>query len=781
MSKNPPSPTPRWQPLGPGGGGSTFIPTFSHTDPDRILLRCDMTGSYLSTNGGDSWSMHNFPGGAGAYAFDPSNPQTLYVGARGLHRSINGGDSWQLLLPHPDTVEGMTYHGDHGDCAYITTDAIARDKPRICAIAIDHERSERIYIGMGAHLLYTEDGGQTWTELSLLDESILTIYTHPSLQGAFACTARSLYKYSVNTGELVRQDLTEQLGEISAVAVGHIPTTDNTRFYALTPSTWNGTELFGGIHISDDAGKNWRQSSAGLTEDLVHLPNDEGPGFCSIACPSLDSDTAYVICHRHFEPQANGDPGLWYGALKTEDAGNSWNWVYRAGGGAEDYTIRDGQEAENVRDSWVREAFSGEFILLLDVGVYPQNGDTAIVTDWYRTMKTDDGGQTWNEVYAARQPDGSVQSRGLDVTTAYGVHFDPFDPDHIAISYTDIGYHHSFDRGRTWLRSVEGVPPTWDNTCYWMVFDPEIEGKIWSVWSSLHDFPRGKMTRDAAWTERGVGGVCLSTDGGRTWKVSNTGLGETAPATGIVLDPNSPANDRTLYTSVYGKGVFKSTDDGRTWHPKNNGLGINRHAWELIIQEDGTLYLVLPLGPQFVDGSALREPVVGEVYVSTNGAESWSKLPLPPEILFPNSLAVDPNQPQRLYLSCWADIDLGDVIGGQVARETGGSHVIPSAGGVFVSEDGGQNWHSIFDDRAYVYGLAVDPHHPGRLYINTFNHAAHYSDDYGKSWHRIPGYDFHWGHRPFPDPHAEDMLYLTTFGGSVFHGPATPLSFNRHC
>jgi len=68
----------------------------------------------------------------------------------------------------------------------------------------------------------------------------------------------------------------------------------------------------------------------------------------------------------------------------------------------------------------------------------PFDGNVAIVTDWYRTMKTVDGGRSWNEIYSAEQPDGTFISRGLDVTTAYGVHFDPFDSNHIAISYTDM-------------------------------------------------------------------------------------------------------------------------------------------------------------------------------------------------------------------------------------------------------------------------------------------------------------------------------------------------------
>ena len=771
-----PSPsTGRWQRLGPGGGGSTFIPTISPTDPDTLLLRCDMTGSYLSADGGQSWAMHNFPGGVGAYAFDPSAPQTLYVGAAGLHRSTDGGQSWRLLFPHPDTVQGIAYLGDHADCSYITTDPAAADKTRVSAIAVDPAHPATIYMGMGGYLLCSTDAGHTWTAIAALDGSILALYSHVSLRGAIAFTSRSLYKVARDTRQIARQDLSGPVGEITAVAAGHVPETNATRVYALTASTWDGEKLAGGIHISDDSGNTWRLSSSGLTDNLAHFPDDEGPGFAAIACAANDSRAAYVICDCHFEDRAGSEPGLWYGALKTADAGATWQWVYRAGGGSADYTVRDGQEAANVRDSWVREAFSGEFILLLDVGVYPGDGDIAVVTDWYRALKTTDGGATWNELYSARQPDGSVRSRGLDVTTCYGMHFDPFDPEHIVTSYTDIGYHHSFDEGRTWIRSVVGVPPAWDNTCYWAVFDPQVKDKLWSVWSSLHDFPRGKMTRDARWTRRGQGGVCVSTDGGRTWEPSSAGLGENAPAASIALDPRSPAGSRTLYAAVYGTGVFKSTDDGRTWRAQNAGLGPNRHAWELTLAADGALYLVLALGPQFADGAPLRQPLAGEVYVSRDSAETWSPLPLPSGVLFPNSLTADPRHPRRLYLSCWATVELSDVIGGQVARKTGGNQRIESAGGVFVTEDGGQSWRSLFDTNAYVYGLSVDPRRD-RLFINTFSHAAYYSDDSGESWKPIDGYDFHWGHRVFPDPRDPDMIYLTTFGGGVYHGPATGTS-----
>ena len=34
------------------------------------------------------------------------------------------------------------------------------------------------------------------------------------------------------------------------------------------------------------------------------------------------------------------------------------------------------------------------------------------------------------------------------------------------------------------------------------------------------------------------------------------------------------------------------------------------------------------------------------------------------------------------------------------------------------------------------------------------------------------GYNFKWGHRVIPDPADAAKIYITTFGGSVWHGPA---------
>ena len=75
----------------------------------------------------------------------------------------------------------------------------------------------------------------------------------------------------------------------------------------------------------------------------------------------------------------------------------------------------------------------------LGLAVAPGTPDVVYATDSGRTLRTPDGGASWQAVYSTRTPDGGWTTSGLDVTTNYGVHFDPFDPWHMFIGYTDIG------------------------------------------------------------------------------------------------------------------------------------------------------------------------------------------------------------------------------------------------------------------------------------------------------------------------------------------------------
>lgn len=765
-----------WTKLGPGGGGSTFLPTFSYHADDEFLIRCDMTGSYLTKHGGDSYSQINFANGSSSFAYDPHDATTIYIGSASLNRSRDGGKSWEQIFPDQKEILAEKYEGDHATYTIETTSTSSynAESPRVSAIRVDPVKQNALYFSMGNAFYYSDDGGKTFNRKDL-QFRIDFIYTNSTTlkDSVLIFTTNSIYAFKKTSKELEQRSLPSMMSPAFSFTGGRVKGGDQVILYALHyDQSKEIEEEFGHTEIwtSHDEGATWRK----LTDETIN--NDRFktmPSYAMISCSEFDAQHAYVVCNR-YEEKAGDKVVHWYGALKTSDSGSHWNWVWKGGGGSGQYGVRDGIGVSNLKDAWTEKAFGGEYIRLIDAGVSPSNGNVAIVTDWYRTMKTMDGGSTWREVYSKQQVDGSFISRGMDVTTAYGVHVDPFDSNHVAISYTDIGYHHSFNRGKSWTRSMEGVPTSWQNTCYWIVFDPTVKNKVWSVWSNLHDFPRGKMTRNPNWKERARGGVCVSVDGGKTWDVSNNGMSDTAATTSLVLDPDSPPGNRTLYAAVYNKGVFKSVDDGKTWSLKNAGIDDNTSAFELTRTGNGTLFLVVSPTPAHKGGEPGKEFYRGAVYKSTDHAETWSKVNISDQpVIFPNGIDYDPANPNRIYLACWSSISLSDLVGGAMARSAAGDGKLESEGGIFMSDDNGLTWSSIFDKNQYVYDVTVDPYHKGRLYCNTFNRAAYRSDDYGKHWKKLKDYDFHWGHRVIVDQNNPKKVFLTTFGSSVWYG--TPI------
>jgi photosystem II stability/assembly factor-like uncharacterized protein len=763
----------QWQKLGPGGGGAVFIPTFSYKSADNFLLRCDMTGSYLTGDGGDSYNQVNLAGGASSFAWDPGDSNIVYIGSASLNRSKDGGKTWNRIFPAQEEIAGEQFRGDHADYSINTSENSLYDMEsgRLSAIRADPGKPGLVYFSMDKYFYYPDTLPDKWKRTEL-EFPVSFIYANNSLpeDEVYIFSGSAIVIFNKLTGLTSVKKLPASMIPAFSFTGGIEKGTGKAIFYALHHDT--SLEIqgeFGHSEVwkSDDLGTTWYQISDPV---LTNIAAGIKPSYSMISCAEFDAGQAYLISNRYEEKSAGKGHIYWYGAIKTGDAGKSWNWVWKGGGGSGRYAVKDGQGVANLKDAWAEKAFGGEYIRLMDVGVAPFDGNIAIVTDWYRTMKTEDGGKNWNEIYSLAQPDGSFVSRGLDVTTAYGVHFDPFDSNHIAISYTDIGYHHSFDGGKSWTRSTEGVPAEWINTCYWIEFDPAVKGKIWSAWSLLHDFPRGKMTRNPKWKEFAKGGVCISIDGGKTWQLQTEGMGFDSPATSIIIDPESEPGNRTLYVTVYGKGVFKSTDDGKTWQIKNIGIEDNKCAFELTLTTKGVLFLTVSAAPMHKDGKKGREYYSGDVYRSTDKAETWTKLKVAEGPIFPNGIDYDRKNPDRVYLGCWSDIDLSDLVGGDIARATGQNELIEMPGGIFLSEDGGENWKSIFDPGQYVYDVTVDPYHQGRIYCCTFNQAAYRSDDYGKSWKKIRGYDFHWGQRIVVDQNDPEKIFITTFGSSVWHG-----------
>ena len=706
-----------WRVIGPGGGGSMFVPTVSPHDPKRVLVACDMTGSYISLDGGDTWRMFNLRGTTRFFVFDPVDPDVIYTQGVGLWRSADAGQTWSLVYPDPATVSGVIMPDDHAGVQILSA---GRTLPAITALAVDPADSRTLYAVIQAALHVSTDWGASWTRTVLLPDGGRQIYVDPRSPRE----DRTLYVIG-SRSVAVREGGQWRFGPAPAgvqsftdVSAGFPAEGGRPVVYGVVPAA---------VFISEDGGATWRQSV---------LPGSSSQSR-AVATSLNHPDTAYV--------SYNGlrmDGATWFGVAKTNDRGGSWElmWKEASASGA------------NMQDAWLSERFgSGWGGNPFNLGVAPTDPEICFGTDSGRTMRTTDGGKTWKGVYSARAPGAGWDSTGLDVTTNYGIHWDPFDPKRVFISYTDIGLFGSEDGGKSWFSATNGVPRRWVNTTYWIEFDPAVRGRVWGVMSRVHDLPRPKMWRQTA-PATYEGGVCLSEDGGRTWRESTSGMDLTA-ATHILLDPTSPAEARVLYVAGFGRGVYKSTDGGQTWALKNNGIeGAEPFAWWLARDRDGVLYLVVARRTE--DGS-FNNQGDGALYRSTDGAETWRRIALPPGVNGPNGLLIDPDDPQRLYLAAWG------------RRTSAGAR----DGGIFLSTDGGQTWRNVLAGDQHVYDVTIDTRN-GALYAAGFESAAWRSTDRGETWQRIRGYNFKWGHRVIPDPLDPEKVYVTTFGGSVWHGPA---------
>jgi photosystem II stability/assembly factor-like uncharacterized protein len=733
-----------WRIIGPGGGGAQYRPTVSPHDPDTALVACDMTGAYITRDGGRRWRQFNLRTRVDAFAFDPVNPKIVYAGSSGLFQSADQGERWRLIFPDPKSGVKEQMAGDHADHRFSS----GGNWPggRIGAIRIDPGQPDHIFLGIHSNPLqvfHSADGGKSWKKaLEVPGRSFRRIYIDPASAPAnrrvLIVTDRHARLLEVKGYRSEPVPLPPGAETIADAVCGVEPPAGSTVCYATAPGRREAGRLVTGVWKSTGLGGPWQALRSGLDHELAP---GAVPNFTRLGLAENNARTVYLAVTHHPQPQAAPRAvANHFGIMKTADGGETWAWVLRAAGPENPANKTLGWIGRNYGPGW------GE--APLGLGVAPSNPEVCYATDLGTTYRTANGGRTWEPLYSRDEPDGSSATTGLDVTTSYGVHFDPFDKNHVVISYTDIGLFRSRNGGRTWLHAVQGVPRQWINTCYWVAFDPKVKGRAWSVWGDGHDLPRPKMFRGDF--ERFLGGVCRTDNGLETWQQSSEGIPPNTPSTHIVIDPRSPPGSRTLYVAGFGKGVFKSTDDGRTWILRNNGIGTNRNAWRLVLVPDGTLYLLVARG--LVNG----KEVDGAVYKSTDGAAQWQPVRLPAGVNAPNDLVFDASNPKRMYLACWP-------------KTVDGAERF---GGVYGTSDGGKTWRGIFNPAAHAYGLAIDPDSPRTLFLNTFNSSAFRSDDAGKTWHRLEGYNFKWGHRPVPDPHNKGMLYLTTFGSSVWYGPA---------
>lgn len=751
QTKNPNGRNDAWGFAGGGGGGAMFNPTVSPFNSDYAYVRCDMTGGYVTYNGGESWRMFNLRGAIRYYVFDPKDANVIYANSIALYRSTDRGKTWNVIYPDPSDIKSIISKGDHAEEVVVTRDSTRRS---VQALAVDPSNSKKLYaclsIGRTTAFYTSDDWGATWKKEKDLTESAKNIFVVTSspkndrtiyLTGKNTITCRINGTWKTNNGPEGVNTLTKFDGGFDKKMNKYI-------IYAISGrSYFNSANDKSGIFYTDNGGETWENRQDGLLK--FNVEGEPLPEWRSLGTSAEHPKVLYISYDR----LKVSDSLTCIGVAKSEDYGKTWTLAWK------DNIKRGGNTlSANFKGGWLDDRFGptwGENPFAL--GISPTDPDICYGTDFGRTVKTTDGGKTWEQVYTKKKEGAGWSTRGLDVTTGYSVIFDPFDTNHVFSANTDIGLMESKDGAVSWMsaNSNNGMPRSWANSTYWLAFDPEVQGRAWAVMSSTHDLPRPKMFR-ARGTAGYKGGIVMTEDGEKSWQPVSSDIGEAA-VTHILVDPSSSKDARTLYACAFGKGVYKSVDGGKTWKQKNKGIDSKEpFAWRIFRREkDGVLFLVVC---RRSDDGSIGNDQDGAIYRSDNGAESWTKMTLPEDTNGPMSFSFDPENPSLLLLSEWG-------------RSSRGQSSLDIGGGIFLSKDEGKTWMQVLKEDQHIHDITFDPRNK-TFYACGFESSAYRSEDHGETWKRIKGYNFKWGKRVDLDPRNPDKVFIITFGGGVWYGPA---------
>jgi hypothetical protein len=544
--------------------------------------------------------------------------------------------------------------------------------------------------------------------------------------------------------------------EIQGFAGGSDSANNIITLYCTIRSKEENGNFKGGIYRSRDRGQTWQQAMGQGINTETKKADQWAYGSIAQYIQLLTTDAKPLTVYA-MSTSTGFHPPHHETVYRSDDGGDTWRATY-----FQDPRFKQYNVAPNYVTASTGQSYKGGDA---PFGVAICNTDPSrVMLVWSQCYITHNGGDTWfnGDTYPPPgqepKPGCAWVCNGLVVTTTWHYYIDPFQANRHYITYTDIGLSRSTDGGKTWIWWDTHSWAPWRNTCYEIAFDPDIPGKMWGAFSDVHDIPNDNIISERH-GHNGPGGVCISHDFGASWKSEAQGL-PLRPVTSIVLDPRSPKNTRTLYAGLFMEGVYKSTDDGKTWTLKKNGLGhsLNIRVSRVILHKDGTLFAMI-CAMRLAQGKPLMSEGVG-LYRSSDGAERWEKVNASQLFLYPKDFTIHPEDSNTILVGT-CDSDWQD--------ESGGLH---------RTEDGGRTWQRIGRKGRQTFGGYFHPKRDGWIYMTLTEGAPGpglwLTRDNGQTWKPFEDLPFSNIQRVVFDPSDDALMYVTTFGGSVWRGPTVP-------
>ncbi len=303
------------------------------------------------------------------------------------------------------------------------------------------------------------------------------------------------------------------------------------------------------------------------------------------------------------------------------------------------------------------------------------------------------------------------------------------------------------------------------------------------------------------------GGVWKTTDGGLTWRPMTDKVKDMAPSIGAIAVAPSDAN--VIYAGtgeacirgdiINGNGVYKSIDAGKTW--TSIGLRDTRAIGRIAVHpKNPDIAYVAAFGHTYGPNAERG------IFRTTDGGKTWTKVLYKDENSGGIDLSLDPTNPNVIFASLWQarrspwGMDSGGPGSGLYRSTDGGAtwkhlsgHGLPEGtlgrigvavayngnrvwalveadkGGLFRSDDGGENWTLTNSDRQYrqrafyYTHVFADPGSADGVYV--LNTGMYHSNDGGRTFRpiRVPHGD---NHGLWIDPNDAKRMIESNDGGA---------------
>jgi len=529
-----------WKELPGTHGKSVRAMAMAATDHNLIVIGT-LQGVYRSRDGGAAWeritpenpevlenhaSMKNFV----SVAIDPQNPDVIYAGTRHLAwKTTNGGQTWKNIKDgmlddsdvfsiivdpkNPARVYASAcsgiYKSDNGADLFHRVQGMPHSAIRTRVLKQDPERSSIVYAGTTGGLWKTTDGGARWSLVTANDVIVNDVLIDPRNPdhvlvatdhlGVLASKDAFAHYASSNRGFSHRV--------VNDVLVDR---KDPSRLYA---GVANDGEA-GGVFVSDDGGKSWKQTSKGLGgRDILSMQQAEkGEVFAG----TNHGIYSYASTKGEWQPASMifGIPPEW----RPKEAA------------PEPAPVKT-KSTKSKSSSAARK----KAVAKPKAPVEP----VIAAADAPRVRSLQFGKEAW---FAATD-------RGLFVSLDQGKKWygQPIE------GQDSFSYVNSYDDGTVTLVSHNAALISHDGGKSWNhLVLPSYVGKLYS----LTTVPNGSL-----WVSSQQGAV-ESSDGGKTWRYVLGGL----PKDDVLEVVYDSVGQRLLATALHQRAVFFSKDNGQSWH-----------------------------------------------------------------------------------------------------------------------------------------------------------------------------------------------------------------------